>query len=88
MMEENLENLPSESDFVPKEGWALFERAPASRLNEAAKGFCVDLFNAGKANKNSRVSPESAELMLRDRFPSKQECWLTVRQVRIASISI
>ena len=88
MMEEHLEIFPSKSDFVPKEGWALFERAPASRLNAEAKGFLVDLFNAGKANKNNRVSPESAELMLRDNFPSKQEFWLTVRQVSNAFISL
>ena len=80
-MDEHLEKFSSESVFVPREGWALFDRPPPSRLNSEARVFLIELFNAGKENKNNRVSPEVAELMLRDAFPSKEVCWLTVKQV-------
>ena len=79
-MDEHLEEFSNDSKFVPTEGWALFDRLPPSRLNLEARGFLIDLFNAGKENKNHRVSPGSAEVMLRDNFPSKTECWLTVNQ--------
>jgi hypothetical protein len=80
-MDEHLEEFSAGSQFLPREGWALFERPPPSRLNLEARGFLIDLFNAGKENKNHRVSPGAAEVMLRDKFPIKTECWLTVKQV-------
>ena len=76
----------SESRFLPKEGWALFDRPAPSRLNAAARSYLVELFNAGKENKNNRVSPETAEMMVHDKFPTDEDCWLTVKQVNFLNI--
>ena len=40
--------------------------------------YLVELFEGGKMDKNHRVSPEVAELKLRDKFPSSEDCWLTL----------
>ena len=82
---ENLENFEEESVFVPFKGWALFERAVPARLNPEARAYLVELFEAGKANRNHRVNPEEAELKIRNQFPTKEESWLTVKQVMIIS---
>ena len=46
----------------------------------------MELFEAGKANRNHRVFPEEAELKLREKFPSNEESWLTVKQVKMDNI--
>ena len=46
------------------------------------------MFEAGRKNKNHRVSPQSAELKLRDTFPDREECWLTAKQVCMGSFLI
>ena len=71
------------SMYVAKEGWALFERPPPTRLPVKAKDYLVELFEGGKMDKNHRVSPEVAELKLRDKFPRSEDCWLTKKQVCI-----
>ena len=81
MMGEKLESFPSDCYFTPKEGWALHERPLPSRLNDESRRFLVDIFNAGRENKNNRVSPESAEILLHTEFPDNEECWLSVKQV-------
>ena len=82
MTGESLETFDENSVFVPKKGWALFERAVPTRLNFEARSYLVDLFEAGKTNRNHRVSPEEAELKLRDKFPTKEETWLSVKQIK------
>ena len=69
------------SSHVPKEGWGLFERPLPSRLDPRARDFLVDLFNEGQKDRNSRSSPQTAELRLRDKFPGEEKCWLSVKQV-------
>ena len=81
MTGENLESFQNGSEFVPAEGWALFDRPPPAKLNTAAREYLVELFEAGKQNKNHRVSPEEAEIKLRDKFPTSEACWLSVKQV-------
>ena len=49
------------------------------------RAYLVELFEAGKANRNHRVNPEEAELKIRNQFPTKEESWLTVKQVMIIS---
>ena len=78
---EVLEKFDGDSVFVPAKGWALFDRALPARLDQDARAYLVELFEAGKSNRNHRVSPEEAELKLRNRFPTKEESWLTVKQV-------
>lgn len=78
---EDLEKFDGNSGFVPQKGWALFDRAVPARLNPEARKFLVELFEAGKTNRNHRVSPEEAELKLKNQFPSNEETWLTVKQV-------
>ena len=82
MTRESLERFEENSVFVPKKGWALFEQAVPTRLNFEARSYLVDLFEAGKTNRNHRVSPEEAELKLRDKFPTKEETWLSVKQIK------
>ena len=71
------------STAIPKEGWALFQRPTPSRLDPKARDFLVSLFDAGRKDRNLRCSPQSAELRLRDQFPNDEECWLSVKQVKI-----
>lgn len=78
---EVLEKFDGDSVFVPAKGWALFDRALPARLDQDARAYLVELFEAGKSNRNHRVSPEEAELKLRNRFPTREESWLTVKQV-------
>ena len=86
MAEEKLHTVCDSSIFSPKEGWALFERTPPSKLNPDARAFLVDIFNSGKENRNKRVNHDAAEIMLRDNFPGKQECWLSAKQVICVSL--
>ena len=83
MSNEVLEKFDKPSDFVPVEGWALFDRPVPARLNLEARAYLVELFEAGKTDRNRRVSPEEAELKLRNRFPLSEVSWLTVKQVVI-----
>ena len=69
------------SSYIPVEGWALHERTPPSRFPAEAKAFLVELFEGGRKNKNHRVSPDEAELNLRDKYPNTEENWLTKKQV-------
>ena len=68
-------------------GWALFDRSVPTRLNPEAREYLVEIFEAGKVNRNHRVSPEEAEMKLKNRFPLKEDSWLTVKQVVICFIS-
>ena len=70
-----------DSTFVPKEGWALSTRTGSARLQGEAKAFVMEMLEAGRKNRNHRVSPQSAELKLRDCFPDREGCWLTQKQV-------
>ena len=72
--------------LFPLEGWALHERTPPSRLPIKAKEFLVELFEDGKINKNRRVSPDEAELKLRDKYPKTESYWLTKKQVKNSSL--
>ena len=81
MSGEVLEKFESGSVFAPAKGWALFDRAVPARLNPEARAYLVELFEAGKSNRNHRVNPEEAEIKLRNRFPTREESWLTVKQV-------
>jgi hypothetical protein len=83
MSNEVLEKFDNPSDFVPVEGWALFDRPVPARLNPEARAYLVELFEGGKSDRNRRVSPEEAELKLRNRFPLSEVSWLTVKQVVI-----
>jgi hypothetical protein len=74
--------------MVPKVGWALQERTGSARLQGDAKAIVIEMFEAGRKNKNHRVSPQSAELKLRDTFPDREECWLTAKQVCMGSFLI
>ena len=78
---EILREFNSKSESVPKEGWALQERTGSARLQVDAKALVLEMFEAGRKNRNHRVSPQSAELKLRDSFPDREECWLTAKQV-------
>jgi hypothetical protein len=73
--------VPSPS--IPKEGWALFQRMAAGRLDPRAREFLVGLFEDGRKDRNLRCSPVTAELKLRDEFPDEELCWLSVKQVDI-----
>ena len=46
----------------------------------------MELFEGGKMNKNHRVTPDEAELKLRDKYPETEEYWLTKKQVKIEII--
>ena len=70
-----------DSTVVPKEGWALSTRTGSARLQGEAKALVIEMFEAGRKNRNHRVSPQSAELKLRDCFPEREDCWLTQKQV-------
>ena len=70
-----------DSTFVPKEGWALSTRTGSARLQGEAKALVMEMFEAGRKNRNNRVSPQSAELKLRDSFPDREDCWRTQKQV-------
>ena len=74
--------------MVPKVGWALQERTGSARLQGDAKALVIEMFEAGRKNKNHRVSPQSAELKLRDTFPDREECWLTAKQVCLSKFLI
>ena len=74
--------------MVPKVGWALQERTGSARLQGDAKAIVIEMFEAGRKNKNHRVSPQSAELKLRDTFPDREECWLTAKQVSMGTFLI
>ena len=50
MSNEVLEKFDNPSDFVPVEGWALFDRPVPTRLNPGARAYLVDLFKAGKTD--------------------------------------
>ena len=78
---EILRTFDSKSELVPKEGWSLQERTGSARLQVEAKALVVEMFEAGRKNRNHRVSPQSAEVRLRDSFPDREECWLTAKQV-------
>ena len=69
------------SPVVPDVGWALFERPPPSRLDKQARDFLVELFEMGRTDRNQRCSPQTAEVKLRDQFPTCEKCWLSVKQV-------
>ena len=73
--------VPSPS--IPKEGWALFQRLAAGRLDPRAREFLVGIFEDGRKDRNLRCSPVTAELKLRDEFPDDELCWLSVKQVNI-----
>ena len=70
------------SPAVPNKGWALFQRAPPSRLGTRPRDYLVQLFKDGKTDRNLRCSPQTAEEKLREKFRDSQDCWLSVRQVR------
>jgi hypothetical protein len=87
MSKEVLKKFDNPSDYVPMKGWALFDRSVPTRLNPEAREYLVEIFEAGKVNRNHRVSPEEAEMKLKNRFPLKEDSWLTVKQVVICLIS-
>ena len=66
----------------PTRGWALYDRPPPTRLNPQARAYLVELFEGGKLDKNRRVSPQEAENFLRQKFPTQEDSWLSVKQVR------
>ena len=72
------------SEYVPLQGWALTERSSSSRFPVEAKDELTVMFEGGRQNKNCRVSPQTAEARLRDKFPNREECWLSAKQVREA----
>ena len=78
---EKINRFPASSSLVPTEGWALFQRVAPGRLEARARDFLVSLFEDGKADRNLRCSPSSAEIKLRDMFPNDENCWLSVKQV-------
>ena len=73
MKGELLKKCPDCSEFVPVEGWALFERPPSAKLNQDARAYLVELFEAGRLNRNHRVSSTKAGITLRDKFPAMEE---------------
>ena len=48
----------------------------------------MELFEGGRTDRNQRCSPQTAQLKLRDKFPSFEKCWLSVKQVDFHSFKI
>ena len=63
------------------EGWALYDRPTPKALEAQARSYAKELFEAGQANRNARVTPEGAAEMLMEKFPSNENCWLSAKQV-------
>ena len=82
MGKEELVSVEARSPCAPTQGWALFERPPPSRLNPDARTYLVELFQGGKEYKNRRVSPQEAVLLLYKKFPTQEDAWLSVKQVK------
>ena len=66
-----------------KEGWALYDRPTPKALAGKAQNYAKELFEAGQANRNARVTPESAAEKMMQKFPTEEECWLSAKQVRL-----
>ena len=70
------ETVSVRSDSVElglKEGWALYDRPTPKALAGKARNYAKEMFEAGQANRNARVTPESAtEKMMQRRSAGSQ----------------
>ena len=79
LAQEEFVSVNASSPYAPTQGWALFERPPPSCRNPDARTYLVELFQGGKEDKNRRVSPQEAVLLLYKKFPTQEDAWISVK---------